>query len=113
MHRRRRHRHSHPVRSCRPVVPIPSGWPPPETGAPVRPNENTVPQAGCIQTAFVEYQRRLVSGMMRSLLVTLMDTCRTHWRKSGVAGCPSPGEPTLGRSRKEAPHVVCPQALPA
>jgi len=33
-----------------------SGPPPPETGAPMRPNGNSVPQAGCIQPAFVRDQ---------------------------------------------------------
>ncbi len=55
-----------------PVVPMESGWPPPETGAPVQPVGNSVPRAGCIQAAFVRYQPRLAcTGKPRMAIASL------------------------------------------
>ncbi len=46
------------------MVPARRPWPPPETDAPVQPAENSLPQVGCIQAAFVRYQARCPNSTM-------------------------------------------------
>ncbi len=54
------------------MVPVRRPWPPPETGAPVQPVENSVSQASCIQTAFVRYQPGLTcTGRPRLAIASL------------------------------------------
>ncbi len=48
-------------------------WPPPETGAPVQPVGNRVPQAGCIESEFVRHQRLLVNTLVLAYL-TMYDS---------------------------------------